>query len=159
MNLKTFISGFTYFSLVFIILPFTAITLNNRFSLPRNPHLILPGILFLLGGALLFLYCAYLFSTVGKGTPVLSDPPKKLVARGPYYYTRNPLYIAQMSLLLGYACVLGHALLFVYAIIMLPFYHAVVIFIEEPGLRKRLGSDYILYTKKVPRWLPRIPPK
>jgi protein-S-isoprenylcysteine O-methyltransferase Ste14 len=31
-------------------------------------------------------------------------------------------------------------------------------FVEEKGLEKRFGQDYLAYKRAVPRWLPRITP-
>lgn len=31
-------------------------------------------------------------------------------------------------------------------------------FVEEKGLEKRFGQDYLAYKREVPRWLPRMTP-
>jgi protein-S-isoprenylcysteine O-methyltransferase Ste14 len=28
--------------------------------------------------------------------------------------------------------------------------------LEEPGLERRFGADYVLYKRNVPRWIPRL---
>jgi protein-S-isoprenylcysteine O-methyltransferase Ste14 len=37
-------------------------------------------------------------------------------------------------------------------------FHAVVVYVEEPGLEKRFGESYRQYMRNVPRWLPRLRP-
>ena len=44
-------------------------------------------------GALVYIWCVWDFATVGRGTPAPIDPPKTLVVRGLYKYTRNPMYL------------------------------------------------------------------
>jgi protein-S-isoprenylcysteine O-methyltransferase Ste14 len=34
--------------------------------------------------------------------------------------------------------------------------HAFVVFIEEPGLRRRFGGTYDAYLHRVPRWMPHV---
>src|SRR5882762_1747826 len=48
--------------------------------------------LVVLGGALA-IWCILTFALVGKGTPAPFDPPRQLVAAGPYRWVRNPMYI------------------------------------------------------------------
>jgi protein-S-isoprenylcysteine O-methyltransferase Ste14 len=93
-----------------------------------------------------------LFLNIGKGTPFPNLPPKKLVVKGIYNYTRNPIFISYVVIFLSLFLILGHFLLLVYFILSIPFVHVHVIFIEEPPLRKRFGKSYLEYTKKVPRW-------
>jgi protein-S-isoprenylcysteine O-methyltransferase Ste14 len=35
-------------------------------------------------------------------------------------------------------------------------FHLFVVFVEEPGLRRRFGPSYEAYCRRVPRWLPRL---
>jgi protein-S-isoprenylcysteine O-methyltransferase Ste14 len=62
------------------------------------PSLWLVGILPLLLGVALYLWCAVAFTFIGKGTPAPIDAPKFLVKEGPYHWVRNPMYIAVLSI-------------------------------------------------------------
>src|SRR5258708_19636531 len=59
-------------------------------------------VLVVLGGALA-IWCILTFALVGKGTPAPFDPPRKLVAAGPYRWVRNPMYIGAGVALSGAA--------------------------------------------------------
>lgn len=60
------------------------------------------GIVFMTLGGLLVLICVGVFIFIGKGTPAVFDPPTKFVAKGPYAYVRNPMYIGGFILLVGF---------------------------------------------------------
>ena len=47
----------------------------------------------LLLGAAIYAWCVWDFAMFGRGTPAPIDEPKKLVVRGLYRYTRNPMYV------------------------------------------------------------------
>src|SRR5687768_12946118 len=61
------------------------------------------GIIPILFGAMLYFWCAWSFTFVGKGTPAPFDAPKKMVATGAYKIVRNPMYVAAVSVLIGEA--------------------------------------------------------
>jgi protein-S-isoprenylcysteine O-methyltransferase Ste14 len=155
MKLKTAL--FTFFvSLVRIIfIPLLLILLNEYFNLPVYVFYItrIMGFILILIGVILFFYCSHLFSVYGKGTPLLTEPTLKFVSRGIYNYTRNPMYIGYFLILLGEFFILGYLLLLFYVFIYILFIHFVVVHYEEPRLRKKFGSNYIKYAKKVPRWI------
>ncbi len=140
---------------VLIIFPYIFFQLNSYFSLPifsYFPLKVLGMILILIGGSL-YLYCFSLFHFLGKGTPVPIEPPKKLVIKGVYKYTRNPMYISLLIILLGYFLYFGHLSLFFYFLFIMIFFHLFVVFYEEPALKKKFRNSYIEYCKKTRRWL------
>src|SRR5512133_2639828 len=61
------------------------------------------GLVVIVIGLAIYLWCAWDFTFAGKGTPAPIDPPKELVVRGLYRYTRNPMYVGILSILLGEA--------------------------------------------------------
>ena len=89
----------------------------------------------------------------GRGTPLPLDAPKKLVRRGLYSYSRNPMYVGVLTVIFGWAALYKNPTVLLYAVaVALCFYSFVVLF-EEPILSKRFGTDYDHYRAKVPRWL------
>jgi protein-S-isoprenylcysteine O-methyltransferase Ste14 len=80
--------------------------------------------------------------------------PPFLMTTGPYAYTRNPMYVAELALWLGWATLfgslvtlLGFVVLTVVIILVLPW--------EERGLEAQFGETYRQYQARVPRWLGR----
>lgn len=109
-----------------------------------------------LAGVLVYVWCARDFTVEGRGTPAPFDPPKVVVARGPYAYVRNPMYVAALLVLVGEAWLFGSGLLLAYAGVVFSIFHAWVVFYEEPTLRRKFGESYADYVRRVPRWVPRL---
>ena len=105
-------------------------------------------------GVIVGSWCTSDFISYGRGTPNPLDPPKSLVARGPYRIVRNPMYISVGLILLGEALILGSLTLLVYTVVVLLCFHLFITLYEEPTLRKRFGSSYEDYCHAVPRWVP-----
>jgi protein-S-isoprenylcysteine O-methyltransferase Ste14 len=112
----------------------------------------------LLVGAMLYALCAWGFAVRAGGTPAPIDPPKRLVIKGPYRYTRNPMYKAVVSVLVAEAVLTGSRVLAMYAGQVLAFFHLFVMVNEEPALRLQFGKEYEAYCRAVPRWWVRREP-
>jgi len=153
MKLKTILSAMIFGGLLLVLLPLLFISANIYLGFPVIKDLQLLGVILILSGFLLVGYCISLFFRIGQGTPVPAEPPKKLVIRGIYKYSRNPIYIAWFVVLVGEFLTLGYVLQLVYAIITLIFFNFLVIYVEEPKLKSRFGKEYLEYIKTVPRWL------
>ena len=108
-------------------------------------------------GIVVYLRCAWDFVMLGRGTPSLIDAPKHLVTRGLYSYTRNPMYLAVLTVVVGWAILFGSAILAAYAVIIFVVFSLFIRFHEEPRLSREFGSEYAAYMAKVGRWLPRWP--
>ncbi len=80
-------------------------------------------------------------------------PTTAIVERGPYRFTRNPLYVG-MTLMYGGFSVLANALA---PILLLPAVFAImrrgVIEREERYLERKFGDEYLEYKGKVRRWI------
>ncbi len=103
-------------------------------------------------GAAVALWCVFTFAFVGKGTSAPFDPPRRLVIRGPYRFVRNPMYIGAGLALLGAALLYGSLSILIYAAVFFLATHLVVIFYEEPTLRRTFGTDYEAFCRRVRRW-------
>lgn len=113
------------------------------------------GILPMLLGAAIYLWCAWDFTFTGKGTPAPVHAPKVLVVKGPYRVVRNPMYVGVLLILIGETVVFQSIVLLAYAALVWLAVHLFVIFREEPQLRKKFGAQYEEYCRAVPRWMPR----
>jgi protein-S-isoprenylcysteine O-methyltransferase Ste14 len=112
------------------------------------------GLIPILLGASIYLWCAWDFAFAGRGTPAPVDPPKELVVRGLYQYVRNPMYIGVLLILLGESLLFESGTLFRYTIVAFIFFYLLVVLFEEPMLTRKFGESYQRYQQTVPRWLP-----
>ena len=129
-----------------------AITRGAIFS-PPGFGLRTAGLVPLVFGVLLYLRCAWDFAVGGLGTPAPIDPPKTLVVRGPYRWTRNPIYVAVTSVIVGECLLTGSTSLWQYALAVFAGFNLFVMLYEEPVLREKFGDQYRQYCARVPRWI------
>lgn len=112
------------------------------------------GLALIAVGVAIYLACLWVFAVVGSGTPGPWDPPRRLVAVGPYRWVRNPIYIGALLVVLGEAWLFRSPSLLRYWGAMAVFFHLFVTGYEEPALRRAFGQTYEEYTRRVRRWLP-----
>ena len=108
----------------------------------------------LVTGGVIYAWCVWEFAAFGRGTPAPIDAPKKLVVRGLYRYTRNPIYVGVLTVILGWTVMFRAMNLLIYAFCVAICFHLFVVFYEERRLRGQFGSEYDDYCAKVGRWLP-----
>lgn len=149
--------GTVFLSTVFVLLPAGAIQLNEVWDWPRwqLPGGSAVGAGLIVAGIAVILHCAGLFSRLGRGTPVPIQPPERLVIKGLYRYCRNPMYVAQVAILLGLFVYRGELSLLAHVVLYAGVVKAWVVWREEPELRRRFGEEYLRYAQRVPRWIPR----
>jgi protein-S-isoprenylcysteine O-methyltransferase Ste14 len=95
---------------------------------------------------------------IGAVSRTRSERLGPLISAGPFAYVRNPLYIGNLALWIGFSLCAGLPWLAPVILLALGFvYHAIVRW-EEQLLVHRLGAGYLDYTSRVPRWLPRYSP-
>ena len=123
-------------------IPFSILRAGN---LLRVPDLAITG-------ALVLLRCVWDFFAAGKGTLAPIDPPRFLVVRGLYRFTRNPMYNGVIALILGEAWLFRSIGLAEYALLVLILFHLFVVLYEEPALESQFGESYRAYRRAVPRW-------
>jgi protein-S-isoprenylcysteine O-methyltransferase Ste14 len=91
----------------------------------------------------------------GGGGPGMAAAPRRIVAAGPYRYTRNPMYLGHLIFMLGLALTFwswfGLVLLMLRAAW---FQHRVLG--DEARLAATFGADYEAYRARVKRWVPRV---
>ncbi len=130
----------------------------------NGPHpsptlaLLLVGAAAAIAGLALYFRCLTGFVREGRGTPSPTDPPRRLVLSGAYRRTRNPMYLAVLSVVAGEALAFGSASLGAYAAALGLAFHLFVVVLEEPTLGRLFGEEYEAYRRTVPRWLGRPRP-
>ena len=103
-------------------------------------------------GLAILLICIYFFAKYGRGTLSPVDPTKKLVINGLYRYTRNPMYLSMLTILLGETLFMKSISLGIYTLLIALAFYLFVAFHEEPYLQRQFGDEYAQYKKRVPRW-------
>jgi protein-S-isoprenylcysteine O-methyltransferase Ste14 len=106
-------------------------------------------------GSAIAVWCILTFALIGKGTPALFDPPRRLVVRGPYRIVRNPMYLGATLAVAGAALFYKSIPLLSYAGLFGLITHVIVVLYEEPTLRRTFGNDYEAYRARVGRWWPK----
>lgn len=85
--------------------------------------------------------------------PMKPQNSSQLVTTGLYRYTRNPMYVGMLVMLLGWAIYIGSLSPF----FILPLFVWVIntqqILPEEKFLTEKFGASYRAYIQSVPRWL------
>ena len=83
---------------------------------------------------------------------IIRTSSDELFARGPYRYTRNPLYVAATIVFMGICFVTGNILLAGYLAVAVVPQHFMIL-AEERICKDRYGSAFEDYLKRVPRYL------
>ena len=76
-----------------------------------------------------------------------------LVVSGMYRYTRNPMYVGMVVVLIGVAVLLGDLSPFIMPFVVVPVWTVRVIKHEEQMLQESFGDDYRELMKSVRRWI------
>ncbi|MEN8162345.1 MAG: isoprenylcysteine carboxylmethyltransferase family protein [Myxococcota bacterium] len=111
------------------------------------------AVLFFALGLSIYAWCVYDFASFGRGTPAPIDAPKRLVVRGLYRYTRNPMYVGVLTVLLGWTVLFLLPRLALYTAFVGTMFHTFVMLYEEPALEREFGEEYVAYKARVSRWL------
>jgi protein-S-isoprenylcysteine O-methyltransferase Ste14 len=77
-----------------------------------------------------------------------------LVMSGPFRFVRNPLYLGNVALWVGFALCARLAWLSPIVLLVLAAEYRAIVAWEERLLASRLGAPYLEYLRRVPRWLP-----
>jgi protein-S-isoprenylcysteine O-methyltransferase Ste14 len=114
---------------------------------------ILSGVGLTVGGETIRLWGVHHIGVISR---TRSDRLGPLVDTGPFACVRNPLYIGNILVWVGFAVTAGLLWLAPIVLILLAAeYHWIVAW-EESLLKSRLGEPYGDYCRRVPRWLPSI---
>lgn len=82
--------------------------------------------------------------------------PRYLLVRGPYRFTRNPMYVAAIAIWFGWTVFYGSAAVLAALAAIWIVVQFLVIPSEERRLEQRWGSAYLEYRRHVARWIGRI---
>ena len=151
--------GFGYAALFLTLWTLAALMFRplDKYIPIRIPNgLGVPGFVLVLAGIALTLITSAYFVFEGRGTPAIFDPPIEFVPHGLNRLVRNPMYIGYVIGLLGLGLCFRSVSMVLFALVALLSIHIFVVLAEEPGLRRRFGTQYDEYCRAVPRWIPRF---
>ena len=140
-----------------ILVPGTVAVMVPLYALPSKP--VNPSAWSMLGipalgiGLATYTWCIWDFASFGKGTPAPLDPPRHLVVRGLYRYTRNPMYLGVLCVIFGWALLFQSAVHGIYGACVAVCFHLFVVLYEERVLRQQFGAGYEHYCSQVSRWM------
>ena len=141
--------------LAFLLMPALVAFLVPWLLAPREARFAPTALPILVLGAGLLLWCVRDFYVAGRGTLAPWAPPTRLVLVGLYRVSRNPMYLAVLIILSGWAVAFGSRVLALYAAGIAAAFHIRVVAYEEPWLARTFGPEWDAYRARVPRWLGR----
>jgi len=86
------------------------------------------------------------------------DKDLKLATSGPYAFSRNPLYVFNCTMFVGFAMMAANPIVAVLTTFAFLLIYIPVIRIEARKMESLFGEDYALWSKYVPLFFPRLTP-
>jgi protein-S-isoprenylcysteine O-methyltransferase Ste14 len=148
MFLRALVAFIALPGIVAFAIPISWLVLTSRTELAQPL-----GLVPLLAGCVGLLWCVRDFYVFGKGTLAPWSPPRHLVTAGLYRYSRNPMYVSVLLIVLGWAVSFDVRGLYWYALFVAIAFHLRVVLGEEPWLASTHGASWDDYAKRVRRWL------
>jgi len=144
---------------VFVLVYFIGAGIQHLFPLALFPRGSFWPRLFYIGGITLTLigcfiagWCLKIFHGA-RTTTVPFKIPSQLITRGPYEFTRNPMYVSLTTIYIGEAFIFKAGWPLVLLLCVLVYLNWVVIPVEEKKLALTFGRDYEAYRSRVRRWV------
>jgi len=110
------------------------------------------GLIPIIAGIYLNLYTDWLIKKF-KTTIKPFEEPTSLIKKGPFSYSRNPIYLGMVLIVLGCSVLSGSLLAFFVPVALAFIIHYLYIIQEEVILEKNFGQKYQDYRNKVRCWL------
>jgi protein-S-isoprenylcysteine O-methyltransferase Ste14 len=123
------------------------------FASPSGWPLFTAGIILVGAGIMLHGWAAGYLARAG-----YAEREKILTIRGPYRHNRNPYYLAQMTMDLGFFFLAGQPWFYLFYFPIIFFVYRRWVLNEESFLESQFGQRYLIFMREVPRWGVRIKP-
>ena len=115
---------------------------------------ILSTVLVFIAGVVIVIVGGYQFRKASTTVnPLQLEKSSQLVTNGIYRFSRNPMYVGFLLILLAWTLFLGSAIAFLLLPVFLALITKVQILPEESMLEEIFGEEYINYKKRVRRWI------
>jgi protein-S-isoprenylcysteine O-methyltransferase Ste14 len=113
---------------------------------------VIAGVVLLAVGFWLDISAVRLFFREGTN-PMPTQPALKVVTTGPYRFTRNPMYLGMVAILLGLSLVFSLEWGVIFTPIVWIVMDRVIVLREEAYLNRKFGADYHALLMRTRRWL------
>ena len=107
-------------------------------------------------GCLMLFMSVVAFYVEGHGTLAHWSPPKKMIRSGCFKYTRNPMYVGVILILIGESLISGSLWLLAWMTVITIAFNFHIRIVEEPWLEKTFGEEWFDFKRTVPRWWPKL---
>lgn len=111
------------------------------------------GVALIAVGFAIAFWAISLFRIAGTEINPTSKTNKSLIIRGPYRFTRNPMYLGLIVLTLGVAFGVGSLPMFAVPVLLFTTANWVHIPFEEAKMRRQFGAAFGTYTSQIRRWI------
>ena len=88
-----------------------------------------------------------------KETTFLLEEPSMLVVEGNFKFSRNPMYLGSLLLIIGLSVLFGNSTALISPILFFLGINFLCIPLEERLMEKTFGNDYLIYKDNVRRWI------
>jgi protein-S-isoprenylcysteine O-methyltransferase Ste14 len=140
-------------TVLFAILMWAVYRLTPGIDLPREVRILSFSILAILGAAIGLAGVISFRRVSTTVNPLNPDNCTTLVASGVFSWTRNPMYLALLLLLIGWAIYLANLFSLLLAAVFLAYMNRFQIVPEERALEKKFGAAFLAYKQQVRRWI------
>ena len=129
-----------------------------EFGFPSNipifsfPVRIALGLVVGIAGFIFMLVAHESFKRIGTAVPT-NQSASAVVVKGPYRFSRNPMYVGGSAFFLGIGLIAGSLWILVLYLPLAFYLACYVVPREEAYMEREFGNDYRLYSNKVRRWI------
>ena len=96
-------------------------------------------------------------AAAGTVTRRRSRAVQRLVTYGVFAWVRNPLYVGNFLIWIGFTIISGVYWFLPVAIVIFAIEYSLIVRYEEGVLESIFGAEYLAYKQSTPRWIPRPP--
>jgi protein-S-isoprenylcysteine O-methyltransferase Ste14 len=119
---------------------------------PGDAWIRIVGVIIVVAGLALIFSALAIFKRTDQD-PKPWTPSPELIEKGPYRWTRNPMYVGLTCILVGLGLALNNLWFSLLAAVALLVVHFIAVLPEEKYLKEKFGSSYEEYRTRVRRYL------
>ena len=124
----------------------------DDFLLPAPLRYWVGGAIVLVAGVVLGWWPIKLFQEIEQDVKPWTSTPD-IVVKGPYKFTRNPMYLMMVLVCIGFSIILDEAWVLIAAPVCGYVIYLIAIRHEERYLEEKFGESYVAYKNSVRRWI------